>query len=314
VAIRFGNWQYHLENPAELKRSKMALGQISLTFDDALDQHLDHAVPLLDRYQLRGTFYTHLTAPAFGRRLDEWREIARHGHELGNHTIFHPADARKPWVRQGNAIDHYTLDRMRMELEAANQLLTAIDGQTERSFAYPCSNPIIGRRGLAKIVLFGLGMEHTRFPGWVDRLHIDFGSTRTSYSSIVREMFVASRGGGLTLGATPPPVAALDRAWVPSAAVQGEAFATLRSFVERAVEANAWAILQFHGLGGGHRMDCGLQVFRDLVAWLAEEYRDRTVTVLAGANKIWNQDRSAPAVGSASAALSPLPLRERGRG
>ena len=292
----------------------MLPGLISLTFDNALDEHLDHAVPILEQHNLRGTFYTHLTSNAFTNRLPEWQALAARGHELGNHTIFHPADKRKSWVRQGNAIDSYSLDRMRMELAAANQLLRAVDGRQERTFAYPCSNPIVGRRGLTKSLLFGLGLESTRLPGWVDRFHLDFGSTRTSYSSIIRETFVAGRGGGLTLGATPPPVAALDRAWLPSAAVEGELFATLRGFVVRTMAAGGWAILQFHGVGGGHRMDCGLQVFRDLVAWLAAEHRDRTVTVMAGANMIWNRHPPPGALGSDGAAVSPLPLRERGRG
>jgi len=267
---------------------------ISLTFDDALHEHLDHAVPILDGHGLLGTFYTHLAAPAFAARLDEWRRAAQHGHELGNHTIFHPADARKAWVRQGNAIDHYTIDRMRLELETANRFLQAIDGQSERTFAYPCSNPVLGRRGLVKSMLFKCGWEFTRLPGMVDRFHMDIGSTRRSYAPAVRELFVAARGGGLTLQSpAPPPLETWDRHMLPSAAVAGWAFRDLVEFVERGLGAGSWVILQFHGIGGGHRMNCDLGVFRDFAAWLADRCADSVVTVAEGVQKIWSPPVSA---------------------
>ncbi|MGA2616470.1 MAG: polysaccharide deacetylase family protein [Thermoguttaceae bacterium] len=272
----------------------VSLSLISLSFDDALDQHLDHALPVMEKHGLVGTFYTHLAAPAFGRRTDEWRDAARRGHELGNHTIFHPADARKPWVREGNAIDRYSVDRMRMELETANQLLRAIDGQTERTFAYPCSNPIVGRRGVAKSLLFKWGFEFTRLPGLVDRLHLDFGSTQTSYVPVVGDLFVAGRGGGLTPDSPVPPLETFNKACLPSVAVDGWTLDGLAGFVRRAIAAETWAILQFHGVGGGHRLDCNMAVFHDFIAWLADHCADRVVTVVDGARRVWKLERPTP--------------------
>jgi len=261
---------------------------ISLTFDDALHEHLDHAVPILDGHGLLGTFYTHLAAPAFAARLDEWRLAARRGHELGNHTIFHPADARKKWVRQGNAIDHYSLDRMQLELETANRFLQALDGRSERTFAYPCSNPILGRRGLVKSLLFKAGWEFTRLPGMVDRFHLDIGSTRQSYAPVVRELFIAARGGGLTLQSpAPPPLQTWDRHMLPSAAVEDWTFHDLVGDVQRGLQAESWVILQFHGVGGGHHMNCDLAVFRDFAAWLSDHHADRVVTIAEGVRKTW---------------------------
>lgn len=268
---------------------------ISLTFDDALDQHLDNAIPILEQQGLRGTFYTHLAAPAFGPRLDEWCGAAQRGHELGNHTILHPADERKAWVSEGNALDRYTLDRMRLELQAANRLLAGLDGRAERTFAYPCSNPILGRRGLAKSLLFRLGCEFTRLPGLVDRLSLDLGSTQTSYISVIRELFLAGRGGGLTLTSVVPALNALDPAYLPSVAVDAWKLADLTGFVERGLAADSWPILQFHGVGGGHRLDCEIHVFRDFIVWLSDRHAPRVVTVVEGAAKLWKPHQNAVA-------------------
>ena len=92
-------------------------GLISLTFDDALDVHLDNAVVILDQAGLSGSFYAHLSAPSLSKRTNDWRAAAAAGHEIGNHTAFHPALLKKDWVTVGNAIDFYTLDRMRIELQ-----------------------------------------------------------------------------------------------------------------------------------------------------------------------------------------------------
>lgn len=266
----------------------MLTGWVSLTFDDALNEHLDHAIPILNEWRLRGTFYGHLAALAFGPRLDEWRQAARDGHELGNHTIFHPADARKAWVRAGNAIDGYSLDRMRQELEAANRLLQAIDGCMERTFAYPCSTTILGHRGVIKDLLFKLGYERTRLPGIVDRWRCDLGSTQQSYVPLVGKLFLAARCGGLEKVSPVPPVAAFNRFLLPSVAVDGWSLRELIGFTERGLAADTWVILQFHGIGGGHRMDCELNVFREFVAWLQSNHADRVATIRDVAARLWS--------------------------
>ena len=58
----------------------------SLTFDDGDPSHLDVAVPELNRRKLHGTFF--LIANQITRK-DEWRQILKDGHEIGNHTLDH---------------------------------------------------------------------------------------------------------------------------------------------------------------------------------------------------------------------------------
>lgn len=260
---------------------------ISLTFDDGLDQHLDHVLPRLAECGLHGTFYVHLAAVSLVRRSEAWRCAAVDGHELGNHTIFHPATEGKAWVREGNAIERYTLDRMRLELETANEWLAAWDGQRQRTFAYPCSNPTLGRHGPLVGALCRIGLQRTRWPGLVERVGCDWGTTRRSYQPVVQELFLAARGGGLTLADTVPPLSQFDRYQLFSAAVDEHSLADLQAFTERGLRGQTWVILQFHGVGGGHRMDCSLSVFRDYTHWIADRYADSVVTIREGARRQW---------------------------
>lgn len=265
----------------------MTFGWISLTFDDALDEHLDHVLPLLNEYGLHGTFYAQLSSNCFIKRQSEWRQAALQGHEIGNHTVFHPADARKAWVRAGNAIDHYSLDRMRLELEFANNFLSAMDGHSLRTFAFPCSNSFVGSRGWIRRLLERSGLGQTRVAGWVDRARLDWGSTRTTYEPVVGELFAAGRGGGLIHGQPIPALSTWRRTHLPSVAVENWTFQDLKNHVTTAVDSDTWLILQFHGVGGGHRMDCELNVFQDFVAWLKSEHPDRVLSVVDGATRIW---------------------------
>lgn len=255
---------------------------ISLTFDDALDVHLDNVVPVLDEAGLRGTFYAHLTSESLCPRIEEWRGVAAVGHEIGNHTVFHPALLEKDWVTPGNAIDYYTLDRMQIELQVASHWLETIDGRTERTFAFPCSNPIIGRHGPLVRWMQRIGLRYTRWPGKVERAGLDFGSTRQSYAPLLPDLFVAARGGGLTLEMTAPPMDRLDRFHLQSAACDGHSPEQMKAFVTRSLDVGGWAILQFHGVGGGHEMDCSLADFQQLVGWIAAEHAGQTVTILEG--------------------------------
>jgi hypothetical protein len=258
---------------------------IRLSFDDALDVHLDAAMPVLDAAGLLGTFYVNAGAPCLSARHAEWRGAAGRGHELGNHTLFHPGVSSKPWVTEGIAIENYTLDRMDKELAAANRILAMIDGRAERSFAFPCSYPWLGRAGWPRRLLTRLGLERTRLMGWVDRFELDFGSRLVDYTPLVRERFPAARCGSM-------PISELVR--VPTdrhriRAVDGDhqSLETLESAVDLAIERSAWLVFVFHGIGGGHHQSCDVETFRRLVSRLTTDPRLEVLTLLEGARKAW---------------------------
>jgi peptidoglycan/xylan/chitin deacetylase (PgdA/CDA1 family) len=120
---------------------------VSLSYDDALASQLDHAVPALNRLGLRGSFYILPSSLVFRQRMEEWRTLANQGHELGNHSIFHPCRASlagREWVASHRDLDHYSVEQMREELATANTILFAIDGKTERTLTPPCGDRLAG--------------------------------------------------------------------------------------------------------------------------------------------------------------------------
>lgn len=124
--------------------SKLA---VSLSYDDALNSQLDNVVPALDKYHFKGSFYVVVNSPVMNSRLDEWRAVASSGHELGNHSVYHPCRGSLPnrdWVAAHHDLDHYSVTQMIEELNVANTFLKAIDGQSERTYTVPCGDTVIG--------------------------------------------------------------------------------------------------------------------------------------------------------------------------
>jgi sialate O-acetylesterase len=114
---------------------------ICLTYDDGFENHLDIVGPQLDSFNLKGTFFVPGHTSCLDSRINDWRKLAASGHELGNHTLFHPCD----WASGGMGkpyghgdLSQYTFEQLIMELETANTLLKAVDAQNNRTFAYTC--------------------------------------------------------------------------------------------------------------------------------------------------------------------------------
>ncbi len=64
---------------------------VCLTYDDGLDCHLDVAMPALEKYGLKGTFYaTGFSSSLFTRWMSGGN--GHEGIEIGNHTLFHPCN------------------------------------------------------------------------------------------------------------------------------------------------------------------------------------------------------------------------------
>src|SRR5919202_5754864 len=132
------------QTPASWHGKKCA---VALTYDDGLQVHLDKVIPVLDSAGLKGTFYLSGNFPGVKARLNDWKVAASHGHELGNHTLFHPCTGQRPgreFVTPTYDLSTYTLQRITDEIRMTNTLLQALDGKTQRTFAYPCGDTKIG--------------------------------------------------------------------------------------------------------------------------------------------------------------------------
>jgi peptidoglycan/xylan/chitin deacetylase (PgdA/CDA1 family) len=118
---------------------KMAL---SLTFDDARLSQIDTGIHLLDKYGVKATFY--VSPGSMMKRSDKWKMAVQNGHEIGNHSVYHPCSGNFTWSRN-KALEEYTLQKMMTELDSASSLIKEVLGVQPVSFAYPCGQTFIGR-------------------------------------------------------------------------------------------------------------------------------------------------------------------------
>lgn len=116
---------------------------VVLTYDDALNVHLDNALRALDSLGLKATFYLSGYSKAVDARIPEWRAAALSGHELGNHTLFHPCTGGpgRSFVKPDYDLNNYTVSRMVNEVQMTNILLKSIDGKTEELLPIHAATP-----------------------------------------------------------------------------------------------------------------------------------------------------------------------------
>jgi peptidoglycan-N-acetylglucosamine deacetylase len=222
---------------AEFRWPAPTRAAVCLTYDDASDSHLDVVGPDLAAAKLRGTFYVSGRSESLWNRVEEWRALARQGHELGNHTIFHPCRGdlgeTRNWLLPEQLLERYSPDQYASEAKMQNTLLLALDGLRRRTFAYTCCE------------------------------------LETATGSVVdplRPLFPSARGGPQRRIAT--DFRALDLFLVPAWDVGGATGEAMIKFVQEAVDAGGLAVLMFHGVGGRGRLT--RQAHQDLLKYLSE--------------------------------------------
>ncbi|KPL01892.1 MAG: hypothetical protein AMK75_03585 [Planctomycetes bacterium SM23_65] len=227
-------------------------GAVSLTFDDGHESQLRMAIPAMDRIKIKGTFYLN---PTGEKRLDEmtpWREIARRGHEIGNHTLSHTC-SNNLWGGRGGLEDK-TLDEIEADILAAQERLAELaPHQKDWTFAYPCDHTFVGR-----------------------------GVHRQSYVPVVAKHFLAGRGGGEYGFANHPRVA--DLACLASTSVTRMSGFEMIGLVEGLACRGLWVILVFHEIDGP-RLTVGSYDFQTLLDYLkrrSEEIWAAPVAAVAG--------------------------------
>jgi peptidoglycan/xylan/chitin deacetylase (PgdA/CDA1 family) len=115
---------------------------IVLSYDDALTSQLDVAIPQLDAAGLKGTFFLSARFPQ--EQVERWRKAAANGHELANHSVIHPCAKGSFDMPEQYNNERYSVQTMLFEIRIMNTLLHAIDGGTERTYATPCGQTVVG--------------------------------------------------------------------------------------------------------------------------------------------------------------------------
>jgi peptidoglycan/xylan/chitin deacetylase (PgdA/CDA1 family) len=224
------------QTPARWNNKRAA---VVLTYDDAIDIDLDVVVPALDSVGLKGTFYLIGASPVTRDRMEEWRAAAANGHELGNHSLFHPCNGGpgRDFVTPDTDLRNYSIQRAVAEIRLTNTLLKAIDGKDKRTFAYPCGDLKIGDEFYFK------------------ELANDFAGARGVKGSMVQAQ-----------------TANLDD--IDSYFINNHDAAYMIGLVKKAIETNSLVVFLFHGVGGGHSLNVDRREHTQLLHYLRQHEKD----------------------------------------
>ncbi|MFP9115134.1 polysaccharide deacetylase family protein [Flavobacterium sp. RHBU_3] len=219
---------------------------VVLTYDDALNVHLDKVIPQLNSFGFKGTFYLIGNAPVVSNRIDDWRKAAQQGHELGNHTLNHPCIGSLPgrgFITPETDLARYTVARAVSEIRATNTILKAIDGKSLRTFAYPCGD---------------LTINDTLF---YDRVKAEFACGRGVAQGYLqaKEVNLSDVNAFAEINATAEQMIAE---------------------VEKAEKAGSFIVFIFHGVGGEHPLNVDLEEHRKLLEYLKKKEKDIWVTTM----------------------------------
>lgn len=238
------------------------LAAVSLTFDDGLPSQLARAVPMLNDADLQATFYLVPRGDDFLERLAPWRDAAKAGHEIGNHSLSHTCSRAFRLEPTARGLENMTLEQVEKDIvEAKRRLQQLVPDQRDMSFCYPCY------------------MEH-----------VGCGATRQSYVPVVARHHIAGRGRGEFPFPNPPATVDLHYAWAwPAERMHGT---QLVGLVEACVAKRAWGIFAFHGIHEG-RLGVAESDLRELVNYLRINHgRVWTAPVAKVARRIleWRRD------------------------
>ncbi len=213
---------------------------VVLTYDDGLNVHLTNVIPALDSLGLKGTFYVSDYFGGLNAQIPGWRKAAANGHELGNHTVYHPCLGNLPgrgFVNENYDLSKYSLRRITDEIRTMNTILKAIDGKTKRTFAYPCGDMKIGD---------------------------------SFYLEGMKKEFVAARG---VAGAI-PSLAQVDLYNINCYGINGQSGEELISLVKQALQKGGLLVFLFHGVGGEHSLNVSLDAHSKLLHYLSKNRND----------------------------------------
>lgn len=187
---------------------------VSLTFDDARLSQIDTGLSVLDEYGVKATFY--VSPYSMEKRLEGWKRAVDTGHEIGNHSLNHPCTGNFLWSRD-KALEDFTLEKMRAELDAANDRVEELVNVRPKSFAFPCGQKFVGR-----------------------------GQATQSYVPLAGEIFESSRGW-LDENSNDP--AFCDMAQLLGMEMDGKEFDQIKTIVDQAIQDGHWLVLGGHEIG-----------------------------------------------------------------
>lgn len=222
---------------AQFEWPKGKTAAVVLTYDDALHSQLDVAIPQLNAAGFKATFF--LDGDISPADMLRWRKAQRAGHELGNHTLFHPCPRAMLPDRRHYFTENYDAGRLLAEIGIMNNVLFGIDGMAKRTYSVPCSQMLLGDGNYTDALRHSGLVKYVRTGG-------------DAYKSVITDF------------------TKLDVYQVPSyGPVDKPDGKQLVAYAMRVHEAKGLGVLQFHGTGGDY-LEVSADAHRQLLDWLRE--------------------------------------------
>lgn len=229
---------------------------LSLSFDDARQSQVDVGLALLDKHRVKATFY--VVPSAVERRLEGWKKLVASGHEIGNHTLNHPCTGNFDWSRQ-KALEDYTIEKMRDELQQSNRRIKELLGVNAESFAYPCGQTFVGR-----------------------------GIDTRSYVPVVAAMFSSGRTWQDETANDP---GFCDLAQATGVEMDGHDFEQILPIIEKAVETGQWVALAGHEIGRGGQQTTRVAMLEKLMLYANDPTKKIWIAPVGTIAKYINEKR-----------------------
>ncbi|MBL9204658.1 MAG: polysaccharide deacetylase family protein [Opitutaceae bacterium] len=237
---------------------------VSLSWDDARVSQVDNGIPILDEYDVRGTFY--VIPHRVEERLDQWKAAVARGHEIGNHTVNHPSGGNFTWQRPEYRLEGYTLEQIQREIDEADRRIQDLLAMRPTTFAYCAGQTFVGR---------GLGVK--------------------SYVPLIARRFLIGRTYFLPTYNLPD---CCDRAQINGIGIDNLSFEQVRSLIETAVNGEGWIVLVGHDIGNPQdRLNTSADVLKRICDYLKgrpEIWLDTVAAVGGHLNRHLGEDQKWP--------------------
>ncbi|NNG44376.1 polysaccharide deacetylase family protein [Pseudoalteromonas sp. NEC-BIFX-2020_002] len=214
-----------------------AQNAVSITFDDARESQVDVGTTILNKHNVKATFY--VSPFNVEKRLKKWQKAAKAGHEIANHTSSHVCTGNFEWLRkQGLSLEQTTLEWLENDILSAQQYLAKLLDVTPRAFAYPCGNTFVGR-----------------------------GIKTKSYVPLIAKHFDSGRTW-LDESANNPNFT--DFAQLTGLRIDGMSFDEVITMTEQLRNNNAWLILAGHDIGEKSQYSTDAKVLEQLIIYFKD--------------------------------------------
>jgi peptidoglycan/xylan/chitin deacetylase (PgdA/CDA1 family) len=193
---------------------------IVLTYDDAISSQLEIAIPQLDSVGFKGTFFL-IGNNLNSQNIPAWRAASVKGHELANHTLYHPCLSTAFKMDPADYSESYNFFTILREIGLMNSLLNAIDGKTSHTLAYPCTETSVGGKSYVDTLQKSGLIKYARIGGGDNAVITDFKN--------------------------------LNPLLVPAWGLPGNNTGDeLIAFVKKVQQSGGMGVFMFHGVGGNY--------------------------------------------------------------